>query len=129
MRKKFNLYQLIVVIVLLVFMMGSVAGCAKFFALPEESVPWDQMLPKDKAYMFNSSYNSIAADYKYQAAMPDLSDAQKGLLKAKWTVMKEVHPLIKTYSSIANTGGIPSPESEAEILKFLNQLGARLGKL
>lgn len=125
MSKRTKLYHFIFVMVLLFFMVG----CAKFFALPEGAVPWEQMSPKDKAYVFNSTYNHLAEDYKYQATMPNLSEAQKDLLKSKWAVMKEVYPLIVTYSNIANTGGIPSPESEQAILMFLNQLGARLGNL
>ena len=126
MKRKFTLYSLIVLSMVLFLMVG----CATLFGPPPEgAVPWEQRLPVDKAYMFNSTYNSFAKDYKSQAAMPDLSEATKQLLKAKWTVMKEVYPLINTYSDIANTGGTPSQESEDKILAFLNHLGARLGKL
>lgn len=119
----------LLIAVLFVFMAGCGGiGQALFGPLPEGAIPWEERLPRDKAYAFNAAYNGIAKDYRYQAKMPDLSEAQLDLLKAKWSVMSEVYPLINTYSGVANAGGFPSVESEDAILMFLNQLGARLGR-
>lgn len=110
-----------VMLVVLVFLVG----CA---TIPEGSVPWDQMTYKDKAYQFNLTYNHLVADYKQMAAMPNLTDAQKELMRIKWEVFQELWPLITIYSQTANAGGVPSVDSEEAILIFLNQLGARLGQ-
>lgn len=92
------------------------------------------MEPKERATWMLSVYNSQFSDYMNTAgfvkqegkwvkvAEPELSEAQKKLMREKKKLLTDVHPAIKLYSGYAETGVIPDDELETMIVSKLNQL-------
>jgi len=87
--------------------------------------PFNQWSPKEKATWFLGLYNAEFDDYQLQASSPNLTDAQKNILRTKKQILTQVYPMIGTYASLTNSGGVPSPELELQIMQLLNQLAAK----
>lgn len=84
--------------------------------------PVSEMTPKEKATWMLSMYNKQYDDYLVVAAKPDLTEAQKEVLRKKKKIMQEVYPLIELYSSYVEAGSVPTKETEAQIINYLNEL-------
>lgn len=69
-----------------------------------------------------SMYNAQYDDYQLTAAIPDLSEDQKEILRTKKEIITEVYPMIQIYISYAESGTIPSVETETLIIQQLNRL-------
>ena len=93
-------------------------ACATFG--PAKS--WTQMTPKEKSLFFISTYNRQFDDTMKMAALTNLTEGQKEIVRAKKAVLMQAYHPIRIYESIAVSGGIPSPQDEAAILDFINQL-------
>jgi len=80
-----------------------------------------EMTPKAKlAYMYQV-YNAQHEDYVSMAKSPNLTDAQKQILRAKKPVLETLQTLIPLYDSSIQAGS-PSASTEQEIYNLLNQL-------
>ncbi|MBV6343418.1 hypothetical protein [Candidatus Magnetobacterium casense] len=88
---------------------------------------YSTMTPKEKAYFFLATYNKADAEYRIQAVMPNLTDKDKELLRAKKAVMVEVYPLIDAYKMAVEQNVTIPPTLEPLILSLLNRLGTKLG--
>jgi len=93
------------------------AGC-----LGPQAKPFTEWSPKAKAAYFMGVYNSQYDAYKAQAAYPDLTAAEKDLLRAKKKALIAAYPMIQAYDLIVAGGGVPSPSDEAAILRLLDEL-------
>ena len=84
--------------------------------------------PKEKAVWMMGIYNRQFDDYEAMVARPDLTDAQKDILRQKKKVLVEVKPLIAAYDGYVQQGAAPSPQLEAQITDLLNQLETKVSK-
>ena len=94
------------------------AACATF----GPAKPWTQMTPKEKSLFFITTYNRQFDDTMKMAVLPNLTEGQKEIVRAKKAILMQAYHPIRIYESIAVSGGIPSPQDEAAILEFINQL-------
>jgi hypothetical protein len=83
--------------------------------------PFDELTPKEKlAYMYQV-YNAQHEDYMAMAAMPNLTEAQKEILRKKKPILNSLQTLIPAYDQQVRLGA-PSAQSEQQIYNMLNQL-------
>ena len=90
--------------------------------------PFSQWSPKEKATFFMHEYNATYDDYLAQVTQPNLSPAQKDVLKVKKEVLSEVEQPIKDYADYVEKGTIPPQALETQITGLLNRLGTTIAK-
>jgi disulfide oxidoreductase YuzD len=83
---------------------------------------------KEKAVWMMGIYNRQFDDYQVMVARPDLTDAQKEILRQKKKVLVELKPLIAAYDGYVQQDAAPSPQLEAQITDLLNQLQTKVSK-
>lgn len=113
MRKSFVRLNLLLVLVLVT----GLGACATLGLKPLAD-----RTPQDKAITFMELYNAQYADTMAMATNPDITDAQRVVVRAKKEVLQKVRPLIEMYVTLAVEGNTPSPVLEMEIIKYLNDL-------
>jgi len=112
-------------------------GCATAGKRPwEQTSPaeikkqWEQKSPEERALFFMSAYNRAYDDYMMQAGRPDLTDAQKTVLRAKKRILTEMKPLISMYRDYVLTGVIPFGTTiqrlERKIFALIDRLAAEV---
>lgn len=84
--------------------------------------PIAEMTPKEKATFFMSVYSDQAENYKTLVASPDLTDAQRDVMRTKKQIMTEVYPLIMLYSGYVDAGAVPDAAVETQIVDYLDRL-------
>jgi hypothetical protein len=84
--------------------------------------PITEWSPKQRAAYFMGVYNSQHDAYKAQVAYPDLTAAEKDVLRAKKRALVAVYPMIQAYDLVVAAGGVPSASDEAAILELLDEL-------
>lgn len=99
---------------LAVLMLCFIVGCA--------TTSTQVSSPKQTALYFLDQYNSAYDDTLTMANNPSITASQKELVIKKKAILKQMWPLLKTYTSVVNGGGIPSPKDEATIYGLINQL-------
>lgn len=95
-----------------------VAGCAMLGG----GKPFAEMTYAEKGTYFQEVYNKQFDDALAMSAMVNPPEAILKVYRVKRALLVEVKPLIATYAILANNGGIPTPEQEAEILVLINRL-------
>jgi len=80
--------------------------------------PQQEMLTRFEAF-----YLSQSNDYMVQVAKPNLTEAQKDVLRQKREILVEAQPLIIVYGEIVMQGGTPSVAQEQAIIALLNRIG------
>lgn len=80
--------------------------------------PQQELLTKFEAF-----YMSQSNDYTVQVAQPNLTEAQKTVLRQKREILVKAQPLITAYGQIVMQGGTPSVAQEQAIIALLNQIG------
>lgn len=138
------------VLVLVLAVVFLLAGC------PDTNIKTpDEMTPKEKAAFFLSMYNkqfdgyletvidpglppaeraSLKESVKNGEVLPaekfnpNLTDEQWDILETKKEIMTEVYPLISLYTSYAESGSVPSAETEQQIIGLLDRLAATVIK-
>ena len=85
---------------------------------------WDMTSKEKLAYMYQI-YNSQWDDYQSMAAMPNLTEAQKTMLRSRKDILTKVEPMISIYDGMVQRGE-PSKEQEQKIYDLLNQLQSSL---
>ena len=113
--------KILTILLLVVFFLG--VSCSMFPNIKS----YGDMTTKEKATLFNRLYVEQYDDYVQMAAMGNLSEEQKQIMRAKKNIFIKVQPLLLEYSNYAATGKLNTPGLEAEILKLLNELGAKVG--
>ncbi len=119
MKRKFT------IILLAVWFLG--VSCSIFPDVLKTAKSFPDMSPKEKATLFNKLYVAQYDDYLQMVAAGNLTDEQKQVLRAKKKVFVKIQPLLLEYSDYAATGILNTPGLEGEILKLLNELGAKVG--
>jgi hypothetical protein len=84
--------------------------------------PWSEQTHKDRLVWMLGIYNAQDRDYRSMVAIPNLTEAQKAVLKNKKAIMVKVYPLIDAYRITVSQGGTPDQATEQTILNLLNQL-------
>ena len=120
----------IFVLLLFGFVMIGLTGCPSM-----GGKSFDQMSPKEKVIQMYSIYNSQYNDYMSmmgyikgatgeweQISTPSLTDEQREILRFRKKILTKVYPLIKLYDTQSQGGAGVSRETEAEIMRLLNQL-------
>ena len=83
--------------------------------------PFSEQTPKEKlAYMYQI-YNAQHEDYMIQAANPNLTEAQKIILRKKKPILVTLQTLIPAYDQQVRLGA-PSVGKEQEIYNLLTTL-------
>ena len=106
------------VIPLALVLLFAVVGCATI----NLGKPWEERTPQEKALTILDAYN---AQYKNTMAMalnPNLTEAQKEVVRVKKATLTELWPLVDIYVTTVEAGGVPSPENEAAILRLIDRL-------
>ena len=114
--------KLILLLIVTVFFL---TGCLAEILSNVKSIV--DMTPKEKATLFNNLYVAQYDDYMQMVTGGVLSEEQKKVLRAKKKALVKVRPLLLQYSNYVAMGLKPTPALEAEILKLLNELGAKVG--
>jgi hypothetical protein len=84
--------------------------------------PITEWSPKQKAAFFMQVYNVQYDLYLTQAAYPELTAAEKEILRAKKEALTAIYPMIQAYDLVVAAGGTPSPSDEAAIMGLLDSL-------
>lgn len=87
---------------------------------------WADRTPKEKAVVFLEQYNTQYRDTFKMATDPNITVAQKEIVKTKKAILKELWPLIDVYVGIVDSGSVPSKASEDKILDLINKLGGKI---
>jgi len=116
MRRHHRVFVLIALMVMAV----ALTSCA-LRPGPEEKLTPIEKAKKTGIWMMDT-YSAQYDDYQAMVAKPDLTDAQKQILKVKYEVLKEAEPLIKAFNASVDTGTLPSPELESRIMDLLTRL-------
>lgn len=95
---------------------------AFFMACGTIPKPVSEMSTKEKAVFFMKVYSDQAENYKTLAASPDLTEAQRSVLRDKKKIMEEVYPLISLYSDYVDAGAVPDAGVEKQIIGYLDRL-------
>jgi len=85
-------------------MIGLAQGCTQNLQLK----PISEMTPQEKDLVALKTYNSLVDAYKQKITLPNLSDAEKTVLRAEYATIQKMWPIIKTYDEYVqgNTGSI-----------------------
>ncbi len=106
--------RVVVVLAVVVFC----AGCP----LHQKPIPWGQLTVEQKASYMMSVYNSQYDDYTFKAALPDLTEAEKKILREKKKVLTYVYPLLESYIVLSVETQSPSGDTEQKIFEALGRL-------
>jgi uncharacterized protein YceK len=101
----------LVVCILLVL---SMAGCA---TMNLGIKPISEMTPLEKATTAMSVYNDRADAYKAKVALPDLSSAERAVLRAEYETLKQAWPVIDAYYNAVKGNGQPITTA---IVEYIN---------
>jgi len=94
------------------------AGCTANVGL----VPPEQMAPKELATYAMRVYNQQFDDYMAKASLPNLSGAEKTILRAKKEWIDGAWPVIKTYNYYIDQSQYPPAELQKQVLVWLNSV-------
>ena len=81
----------------------------------------DSMTPLDKATLAMETYTKMSKDYRAQVAKPNLSAAEKEILKTKYAILVEAGPKVDAYNK-AVKGNLPLDQMLAQWVEaFITQ--------
>jgi len=75
---------------------------------------------------FEAAYVAQWHDTYAMASNPQITEAQREIVRTKKDVLTRVRPLIDAYGAIVRTGGTPTMQQEQAIYQLLNSIGANL---
>ena len=84
--------------------------------------PWEERTPQEKALAILDAYNAQHENTMAMALNPNLTEAQKEVVRVKKATLAELYPLVQIYVTTVEGGGVPSPENEAAILRLIDRL-------
>jgi hypothetical protein len=93
-----------------------IAGCTANVGL----VPPEQMSPRELATYSMRVYNQIFDNVMQKAALPNLSDAEKTVLKTQKKWLDGAWPVIRTYNFYIEQGQMASMELRQQLITYLN---------
>lgn len=108
-------------VLVLCFLGGGIAGCTMFQGAKEQ--PYNTWSAKKK---LTNAVNTYAIEYdKYIAAAirTDLTEGQKMYLETKRKALVGLDNVIELLIPIVESGGVITPDLEAQLLNWLTQLG------
>lgn len=85
-------------------------------------VPPEKMSPKELAVYAMRIYNQQYDLYMQKASLPDLSDAEKKILRGKKDALTAAFHTIKTYTWYVDGNMYPPAELQRELLKWINSV-------
>lgn len=80
--------------------------------------------PKGKALMVLSTYNAQTTSTVEMSNRPNLTEAQKVVVREKKRVIVQLDPLVKLYGNTVKNGGTPTVSAEQDIFNLIDQLAA-----
>ena len=107
-------------IALIAIVAMALVSCAGMQAPEQELTPL-QKAEKAATWM-QETYSAQYDDYKAMVARPNLTEAQKRVLRTKYAVLTEAEPLIKTFRDAVRADTVPSSELETQIMDLLTRL-------
>ena len=96
------------------------AGCTIGQAPDTPLTPLEKA--KKTATWINDTYATQYDDYEATVKLPNLTEAQKQILRTKYQVLQEADPLIGMFNQAVDDGLVPSPELERQIMDLLTRL-------
>jgi hypothetical protein len=114
-----NQLKRVIPLVVLVCLLG---GCSLF-----ASKPWSERTPQEKSSYFMALYNAQYKDTMAMATNPNITEAQKKIVRAKREIFMKLWPCIMVYDEIVVQGEIPAAKYELEIFGLINRLAAAGG--
>lgn len=108
------------IIAMLVLIVALFSGCAAWNSAtnPSPLSPQEQFLMKAEQI-----YISQTNDYLVMTKIPNPSEDQKKVMRAKREALVQAEPLIKIYRQVVFVGGVPDPSLEAQISALLTSIG------
>ena len=104
-------------IVALVLVAAFVVGCASIGVKP-----WGDRSPQEKASYFMAIYNKQFNDTVRLAQTPNITEAQKAVIRKKKEILGKLYPAISFYDSVVARGEVPAIVDEQAILDLINRL-------
>jgi len=90
------------------------------------NVPWDVSIqdwqPKQKADFMMSMWMSEKQSYDMLNAIENKPEDLIKTLEVKYQILEKSRVPMRMYATMVNAGGIPTPESEQELIDWLRQL-------
>jgi hypothetical protein len=80
------------------------------------------MTPKQNYVAAANSYKAQYSSYKIRAALPDLTESEKEMLRTKKTMLIEIWEALKIYGGYVDSGKIPSREINQRLIDLSYQL-------
>ena len=102
----------------------SAIGCATVNVKPMPTDNTAKLSTTGKAAMILSAYNSQALSTKNMSNRPNLTDAQKDLVRRKKAILVRMDSKVKAFGLIVKGGGVPSSSDEQELYSFIDELVA-----
>lgn len=110
----------------LLIMAVLLAACATLGTTTAPTLTPIQQAQKTATY-FLHIYNAQYADTMHMALLPNLTDAQKQVVRQKKALLIKAKPLIDTFSAAIKAGSMPSADTEQQINDLINQLASMGG--
>ena len=85
-------------------------------------IPPEQMAPRELATYAMATYNAQYDDFMVRATLPNLSGAEKTILRAKKESLTQAWPVIRTFTWYVDQSHHPPPELQAQLLAWLNSV-------
>lgn len=101
-----------VAILLILTFVLTVAGCAATIST------------KGKALMILSTYNAQTASAVEMSNRPNLTEAQKVIVRDKKKIILQLDPMVKMYGTLVKSGGVPTTTAEQDIYNLIDKLAA-----
>jgi hypothetical protein len=102
----------------------ALAGCATVNVKPMPTDNTAKLSTTGKAAMILAAYNAQALSTKNMSNRPNLTDAQKDLVRRKKAILVKMDPKVKAFGLIVKGGGVPSASDEQELYSFIDELAA-----
>ena len=80
------------------------------------------MSTKGKAAMVLATYNTQTQQTAIMSQRPDLTEAQKVMVRRKKAIILKLDPMIKAYGIVIQQGGTPSTADEQAIYSMIDEL-------
>ncbi len=111
--------------VLIVLLLAVVlVGCATVNVRPMSTDNTVKLSTTGKAAMILAAYNAQALSTKNMSNRPDLTNAQKDLVRRKKDILVKMDQKVKAFGLIVKGGGVPSSSDEQELYSFIDELVA-----
>ena len=109
-------------VMVVVVLAMALVSCAALRNLGITVKPYSEMTAKEKIIFLFKSYNKQYEDYKVQAAIPNLTEPERVVLRARKDALTKVYPLIQAMDLALVEGKPFDPANEKLIIDSFREL-------